>query len=289
MTPEELRANCIEEGRSLQWMLAVLSQEEVLVRLSRSPLGDSAIIKGSYVIQSLCETKSTTLPSLELALCTGEALSLREELMDAGEELISLKDISLVEEESDHERKEALYVVKSIYKGIPASFYLKVIYYDTGESLGRSLFGVSSMPEKKPLPRLSGGNEPIPLLYMCPEGIFVERYLEASRRGELVDSMMTWYDMFYISTAMCLDGHRMGGILETLSREEISESLERFKGSKSLGDRWRAFAREYKVPLKGFPDLAEYLSSIMEPVTEALKRGEEFFGEWMPELCRYID
>ncbi len=289
MTIDELKKSCIKSGRSLQWMLSVLSEEEVLLRLSQCALADSAIVKGEYVIQSLGGSEATLLPRLEMAVCLPEGTDLVKEIMGAGEQEMQIVAVTEAKRMPEWSDAEVLYVVKTVFHGISTAFYMNVIYFENGEDLKNSIYGISSTLQKDGLPRLSGIEGTIHVLYMCPEGIFSERYLAAVRSGELVDSMETWYDMFCIITTFILDGHRIGEIMERLSVTEDIARMEDLKGIASLGDRWRALARQQKVPLKGFPDLADFIYSVIGPVAEAVKSGNEFFGQWMPELCRYID
>ncbi|MBR5338160.1 MAG: hypothetical protein IK152_09270 [Lachnospiraceae bacterium] len=272
MTIDELKKKCIREGRSLQWLLTVLAEEEVLSRARAGSFSDRLVVKGGYVLQSLGKVPAPLLPKLELEVYSSDEDQFLMEIKEERESsYVHIKDVG--------EASPCLFALKAMVDGIPVTFYMDITFRE-GEPAGGC--GCELL-------RLSGEGEPFPLKYMYPEAIFMDCFREVMEKKEILDSMETWYDMFYISIALSPEGRRLGEYLEDSFSPDPEDVFGELKKMKSLSHRWRAFAREYRLPLREFADLADHLTSVIGPVIKAAASGEEFFGVWMPELCRYID
>ena len=275
--------------KSLQWQAAVRTQEEIMARIKDKGLGDRALLKGSYVIQTLAPATVKTIPRLEVVFHETDPEDIKEVILENHpESAIEITEIIEGRRAENPENTSYSLVVKSKVNNINSALYLDLMIFKTREQFMDSVYCCAQSSNKEATPLLSGEEGSIPIPMACPEGVFIDRLTAVTRSGSFTDSMEPYFDLFCLVSGVCLEGRRLGDYLKRFYSREQMEDLAGYKANKGLGARWRAFAREKRVPVKDFPDLVDFIMQVIAPVEEAISKDYEFFGTWMPELCRYI-
>ena len=276
--------------KSLQWQAAVRTQEEIMARIKDKGLGDRALLKGSYVIQTLAPATVKTIPRLELVFHETDPEDIKGAILDNyPESVIEITEIIEGRSTENPENTSHSLVIKFKINNINGALYLDLIIFKTRELFADSVYCCAQSSNKEATPLLSGEEGSIPIPMASPEGVFIDRLTGITRSGSFADSMEPYFDLLCLVSGVCLEGRRLGDYLKRFYSREQMEDLAGFKGNKGLGARWRAFAREKRLPVKDFPELIERILQVISPVAEAVDSDLEFFGTWMPELCRYID
>lgn len=81
--------------------------------------------------------------------------------------------------------------------------------------------------------------------------------------------------------------------IEAEKRTELTwQSFETFKGyvkNTQMKKKWKVLLRRHRIKEPGWEETMEVLIRFIEPLWAALTRDELFFGDWMPELRRYLE
>lgn len=81
--------------------------------------------------------------------------------------------------------------------------------------------------------------------------------------------------------AACQENH----VPLTVSRLAGFHGLAADRGLKA---RWKGYCRHHAEAEKDWRTVMDRLSAFLDPVWEAALSGQPFFGDWMPELSRYL-
>ena len=276
---ETAKAYATSVKAPLQWVIAALFMEEIVNSLSKSEINNSSIIGGDYVISSVMGADYQVLPILEFFIANDKKNLLLEIIENTQFGILKIKKI--LQTRINQALKED-YVVEGSLEGIRTSFVVKLKIYDTESPWG---------PRKpREMRGYTGLNRMDGVYCLCTEENLVDKLNNIVSSGEIINNMRDYYDLGRIVTTVNLDGHRL---IECLDRvevrpEELVGELEALSSNNNLHKRWRAWSRDNHINNFDYMDIFKSLKMIFSPLVSSYMANEVFFGEWVPELNRFI-
>lgn len=162
------------------------------------------------------------------------------------------------------------------------------------------LQGIASEKRRRRL--LMQKNEEIIYRHYPAETILAEQLLEIVTYLELVSSMKCYDIAYQIISRESVDGRRVKDTLELLCEKNgVSQSQDRgamvaaYKNYAYMAKRWEKYAKPLRkekdtsLQIPDWKELMERLNCFLAPVWSCISRDEIFFGDWMPELGRFLD
>lgn len=162
------------------------------------------------------------------------------------------------------------------------------------------LHGVT--PEKRTRTLFMHEKEEINYRHYPAESILAEQLLEMLTYLELISSMKCYDIAYQIISKEPVDGRRIKDTLELLcEKNNISLTEERgsmiagYKDYAYMEKRWEKYVKPLRKDknasgqIPTWQELMERLSRFVIPIWNCICKDEIFFGDWMPELGRYLD
>lgn len=130
----------------------------------------------------------------------------------------------------------------------------------------------------------------------CPaEGILAEKYLEIITKLELIQNIGDYYDIYHLLERESVDGRKVKEYIEEqckgkrLSKEENRiELIAGYKNYSYMKKKWKAFLRSVPAKEPSWEAAVERFLKFFEPIWRAVTEDLVFFGDWMPELNRFL-
>lgn len=135
------------------------------------------------------------------------------------------------------------------------------------------------------------------------EAILVEQLIQIVQYMELIPDMKSYYAVYEILSREMIDGRRLQEAITGICRnrkiecsKERGEMLSDYQEYAYMKKRWEKFSRELKkegasrnAEIPEWKELSKKVFRFFLPIWNASARDEIFFGDWMPELGRYLD
>ena len=157
-------------------------------------------------------------------------------------------------------------------------------------------------PEKRSRRLLMHKKEEITYCHYPVETILAEQLLEIVTYLELVSSMKCYDITYQIISKEPVDGRRIKDTLSLLCEkngvsctEDRGSMIAGYKDYTYMAKRWEKYAKPLRkdknsaVQIPTWQELMERLNSFLIPIWNCICKDEIFFGDWMPELGRYLD
>lgn len=130
----------------------------------------------------------------------------------------------------------------------------------------------------------------------CPaEAILAEKYMEIITKLELIQDIGNYYDIYYLLERESVDGRKVREYIEELcagtSLIKEEDRLSMIAGYKSYGymkKKWKSFLRSVPAKEPSWETAVERFLKFFEPIWRAIVNDLIFFGDWMPELNRFL-
>ncbi len=113
---------------------------------------------------------------------------------------------------------------------------------------------------------------------------------------ELINEMEHYYYFYKIFTTNTVDGVRFQNALNSLMKEnhvamddERWQLLMSYRSYSYMKNKWRNWIKRQKELSLSWDDLFEILELAVSPVRDAIINERVFFGDWMPQLKRYLE
>ena len=287
-----LKNKAAESGRSYQLCLQLFCQEEFLRRLEKSKYAENLVLKGGLFIYSVTDFDSRVTVDIDFLLRkvpnTPEQLkSVLEEIIftPTGNDFITfeIKDIAPI-------------AVAKKYAGIGASIVARIKNTRTPFSID---FGVGDVivpkQEKRKIPtQLDDFTAPVVNTYSL-ETTIAEKIDAILSLMEFSSRMKDYYDIYYLLERESVDGRKVKDYIdEECEKKQIKKETERLAMIASYRDytymkkKWKVFLRSIKEKEPQWEAVIERFLCFFEPIWQAVIEDYVFFGDWMPELNRFL-
>lgn len=166
----------------------------------------------------------------------------------------------------------------------------------------RPLYLQGITPEKRSRKLIMHKKEEISYCHYPVETILAEQLLEMVTYLELVSSMKCYDIVYRIISKEPVDGRRIKDTLALLCKKNgVSRTEDRgsmiagYRDYTYMAKRWEKYARPLRkeknpeIHIPTWQELVERLSRFLIPIWNCICKDEIFFGDWMPELGRYLD
>lgn len=294
----ELKAKSEELGIPFSDLLAGYVLEELMYLIEDSPFSLFLWLKNSNIFGIEQYRKRNTL-TLDFAYMT-DKLAMKKEEVVPGQKLslkmayvmlahilkvdkvpeISWKGRAAVKE--DHVELE----VVGEFEEMQVPIHIKVT----------ELSEEGIVPIRKEITLFMQDNSKIPYLEYPAELILTEQLFIILKNMELIPEMHAYDRVYQILNSDAVDGRHIRELLfEFCTKEEIPFQEERVTEILSYRDytymrkRWEKYLRHRKRKEPSWNEVMELLEKFLPRIWTSLCEDEIFFGDWMPELGRFLD
>lgn len=154
------------------------------------------------------------------------------------------------------------------------------------------------VPEKIEIKSSFYRKKKIECFYFPAETFVAEQFFTIIKYLELINTMEPYFLIYELVKKDAFDGRHIGEALKLLcKKEELIPDLQRFQMFASyenysfMRKKWNKYVKNQKKFSSDFPaweDLMKKEKLFFEPVWQAVVNDEIFFGDWMPDLERYL-
>lgn len=138
--------------------------------------------------------------------------------------------------------------------------------------------------------------KPGTILICSPEDELADHILEILRKMELLNDMSQYARACRILSREAVDGTRFSVRLRSLCesanialRPERLSKIISYRTYPYMKKKWHNFKKRHSEMSFSWEEVIDLLSLFLSPVWEKLCKGEVFFGDWMPQLHRFLD
>ena len=111
----------------------------------------------------------------------------------------------------------------------------------------------------------------------------------------MIQDMKVYYDIYYLLERESVDGRKVKDYIdEECENKQIKKETERLAMIASYRDytymkkKWKVFLRSIKEKEPQWEMVIERFLCFFEPIWQAVIEDFVFFGDWMPELNRFL-
>lgn len=151
------------------------------------------------------------------------------------------------------------------------------------------------IPKKETFSLLAFPEEQVSYNCFQPESILAEKFMEIITKLELIQSLKAYYDVYYLLDRESVDGRKVREIINekcdfTKIQKDMSrmEMVKVYKNYAYMKKKWKSFLRSIHSKEPGWEQVMERFVSFFEPIWKAVIEDFIFFGDWMPELNRFL-
>ena len=154
----------------------------------------------------------------------------------------------------------------------------------------------NAVPLKREFQLFMEHGRSVPYLEYPAEAILTEELFDVIQNMELLPQMNAYDSIFHILKETPVDGRH---IKEKLSmaceKEKLVLEMDRVETILSYRDytymrkRWEKYLRHHKRTEPSWDEVMEQLSQFLPRIWSSICNDEVFFGDWMPELGRFLD
>lgn len=152
------------------------------------------------------------------------------------------------------------------------------------------------VPLRRDFPLFMQNNRRIPYLQYPSEITLAEQLFLIIKNMELLPEMRPYDTVYQILSVEAVDGrHIREMIWEYCQKEEISIEEERvetilsYQNYTYMRKRWEKYLRHRKRKEPSWDEVMTQLNGFLPRIWRSICRDEIFFGDWMPELGRFLD
>lgn len=149
--------------------------------------------------------------------------------------------------------------------------------------------------KKKLVPFLDGGRE-ISYMQYPADMLLSEQLFAIVRDMELIPEMEAYDTVYQILSWEPLDGRHIRELLGELCQknglvpgEDRAGTILSYRDYTYMRKRWARYLRQQKKKSPSWDDVMELLGEFLPGVWNAISRDEVFFGDWMPDLGRFLE
>lgn len=135
----------------------------------------------------------------------------------------------------------------------------------------------------------------LPVRVYPKENQAADYIMEILEKLELINEMEDYLYLYRLAKDESVSARDICHALSEGVKEENNatwKSFEIFSGylnSTYMKKKWKVLLRRHKLKSPEWEEMMELLIKFIEPLWASVTKGELFFGDWMPELGRYLD
>ncbi|MCR5144515.1 MAG: hypothetical protein K6B67_04335 [Lachnospiraceae bacterium] len=152
------------------------------------------------------------------------------------------------------------------------------------------------LPYTRNLKLIGENNKTIDYLHYPSEEALCSHMVEILKQLELINEMEHYYAAYKIIKTYSMEGRKFREKLkDACSERHIKLEAKTYNTLKGYGDykymekKWKNFLKKEKLTEPSWQELLEKINDFTEPIWESIVEDRIFFGDWMPELGRYLD
>ena len=152
------------------------------------------------------------------------------------------------------------------------------------------------MPVPREFAPFMAPEEEISYLEYPKEMLLAEQLGIILKQMELIQDMGAYLKIYQILSQHSFDGRHVKALLlricekEGISTEEKRlQELLSYRKYSYMRKRWEKYLRRLEQTEPGWEKMMDMLEKFLNPVWLAVSRDEIFFGDWMPDLERFLD
>ncbi len=134
-------------------------------------------------------------------------------------------------------------------------------------------------------------------IYAYPvEQIVAEHLLPIVKQLELLQEMEHYQKLYEILTKYPLEGRKVQESLDEMCRENhvkyssrLWDALSGYGTYTHMEKKWKSLLRREKKKEPSWQEVHGLICRFLEPIWEKLMEDQIFFGDWMPQLGRFLD
>ena len=150
-------------------------------------------------------------------------------------------------------------------------------------------------PEKQQLQSVFYEKKTASYLHFPVETYLAEQIFSIINYLELIPSMEAYDTVFRLLKEEPVDGRHIYETIvflckkaEAVPQTERIEMLASYVGYTYMKKRWEKYARKQGGENVSWETVLQQILSFVTPIWDAVCRDEIFFGDWMPDLSRYL-
>lgn len=292
--------SCLKEqsactSRKLAYTAQLFAQEEFLRRLSHKKKRDDFVLTGLYSVFGRLDFPQKVSIPLEFQIRRQDNLTefiknqieeiIESENLKLNQKLISLKTL-YIKEKRDFNNRDIIQVqVIGQIQRIKIPFIIKFYIMEDNVLRPKDITYKSQIHEFEEHVVLTNRLEVI--VAQCLIGIL--------KRKELTDSLQEIYIIYQIGSNFSVNGRRITDQLriskeknESWFQQSDFAQIVQVEPDRQHKIKWKQFCNVAGQKETDFKEITNLVYSFLEPTWKALFSEVEFFGDWMPELKRYL-
>lgn len=206
-----------------------------------------------------------------------------EKIYDMIQKCIEQTNMELVLESLENRKNELILMIKIPFESITIEIQLELKPAIRGKSYGT----------RESFQSILGNNQKITYFRYAMEGEVAEKIDQCIYYMELLPEMKIYHELFRMLEGHVLQGRKTRDCLEKLNTQNIftKERLEAFCGyheNRELEERWINYTKKMKTRELTWGKVMEKCNRFIQPIGESLEKDDLFFGDWMPEIERFM-
>lgn len=297
----EIQEHSTNKGKNLQWGLYITNIEILMERITKSELGPKIILKDEYLLFAKAGFDINLIPEISIIISEDNSDKQEREYKKI-DKLIEHID-NIIKRDNFVARISVVNVINAQEINNTFSFTLKCIgqieMYETEFTI--NVLYVNSGRKNCCHEKIKPFNDFVTLdsVYTYRiEKIVTEKITQILFGTSMIEDVRLIFDIYYIISRFCLNGNKLSEeiskVVKVLGstkkiKKDYDTALE-FINNKIMEDKWKHFVKDF-----GEKDNITYayaldiIEKAFTQVVNAISKNIDFFGDWMPELKRYID
>lgn len=127
------------------------------------------------------------------------------------------------------------------------------------------------------------------------EGFLAENFMEVITKLELIQNIKAYYDIYYLLEHKSVDGRKVKEYIEEqcekLQITKEKSRLDMIAGYRDYGymkKKWKMFLRSINSKEPEWEEVIGRFICFFAPIWQAVLDDRVFFGDWMPDLNRFL-
>lgn len=152
------------------------------------------------------------------------------------------------------------------------------------------------VPVRRSFPLFMETGKKIPYLGYPAESILTERIFYIIKNMELIPEMSAYDTAYQILRTEAVDGRHIRDMLGEFCEKELlipemarAEEIISYQNYSYMRKRWEKYLRHRSRKEPSWQEVMTVLEGFLPRIWKSLCEDEVFFGDWMPELGRFLD